>query len=32
VSDSGQVLMPYVVDRDIYARCMEARGYTTTIR
>jgi hypothetical protein len=32
VSDSGEVLMPYVVDRDVYTRCVEARGYTTTTR
>ncbi len=31
-SDSGQSLMPYVVDRDVYTKCMEARGYTTTTR
>ena len=31
-SDSGQLLMPYVVDRDVYARCMEARGYPAATR
>lgn len=24
----GQLLAPYCVDREVYTRCMEARGYT----
>lgn len=28
----GGVLAPYTVDRDVYARCMEARGYSVTTR
>jgi hypothetical protein len=32
VSDSGELFMPYLVDRDVYARCMEARGYPTITR
>ena len=32
VSDSGELFMPYLVDRDVYARCMEARGYATITR
>ena len=32
VSNSGELFMPYLVDRDVYARCMEARGYPTITR
>ena len=31
-TERGDVLTPYAVDRDVYARCMEARGYPITIR
>lgn len=24
----GQLLAPYCIDREVYSRCMEARGYT----
>jgi hypothetical protein len=26
--DGGGVLVPYCIDRDVYTRCMETRGYT----
>lgn len=26
--DGGQILVPYCIDRDVYTRCMEGRGYT----
>ncbi|HSL52473.1 MAG TPA: hypothetical protein VK878_25675 [Candidatus Deferrimicrobiaceae bacterium] len=26
--DGGQLLVPYCIDRDVYTRCMEGRGYT----
>lgn len=26
--DSGSLLVPYCIDRDVYTRCMETRGYT----
>jgi hypothetical protein len=32
VSNSGELFRPYFVDRDAYARCMEARGYPTITR
>ncbi len=25
--DSGSLLVPYCIDRDVYTRCMETRGY-----
>ena len=25
---SGQLLAPYCIDRDVYTRCMEGKGYT----
>ncbi len=28
VTDSGTILAPYCLDRDVFVRCMEARGYT----
>jgi len=27
-SGGGQLLAPYCIDREIYTRCMESRGYT----
>jgi hypothetical protein len=27
-SGGGQLLAPYCIDREIYTRCMEGRGYT----
>lgn len=26
--DGGQLLVPYCIDREVYTRCMEGRGYT----
>lgn len=26
--DRGSLLVPYCIDRDVYTRCMETRGYT----
>lgn len=28
VEGGGQLLSPFCIDRDIYTRCMEGRGYT----
>ena len=30
--EGGQLLAAYCIDRDIYTRCMEARGYTVRSR
>jgi hypothetical protein len=27
-SGGGQLLAPYCIDREVYTRCMESRGYT----
>ena len=27
-SGGGQLLAPYCIDREVYTRCMETRGYT----
>ncbi len=27
-SGGGQLLAPYCIDRDVYTRCMEGKGYT----
>jgi hypothetical protein len=27
-SGGGQLLAPYCIDREVYTRCMEGRGYT----
>jgi len=32
-SDGGQqILVPYCIDREVYTRCMEGRGYTVRSR
>jgi hypothetical protein len=28
----GQLLVPYCIDREVYTRCMETRGYTVRPR
>ncbi len=30
VTDNGTILAPYCLDRDVFVRCMEARGYTVS--
>lgn len=32
VTESGTILAPYCLDRDVFVRCMEARGYTVGSR
>ncbi len=29
-TDNGTILAPYCLDRDVFVRCMEARGYTVS--
>ena len=31
-ADGGMLLAPYCIDRDVYIRCMEGRGYTVRSR
>lgn len=31
-NERGQLLAPYCLDRDVYVRCMESRGYTVRSR